>query len=719
MNKFPIAAKARMLSAARCVIGARKGWRAAMVATLLCAFATAQADDASDLRAAVAVERTRAPAPQFGRARFLAQAALLGAWLSPDGRNVAYLLQGERNRGVWLLPTAGGAPKRLLAHTEANALNWSHDGRWLFLPSSGQLYALAAAGQAGSGAIAKLGGRWERSFEAVDPVRPAAAIILESPPSVSRLPRRWRLYRIDLHGRQTLLHESAKEIVDSAYAPDGQLSHLTLVEGEGYTIYRKDGARMRVAMRCERLQRCSILADDGDGLWLSSDAGHAYLRLARLGEDGGLRTAHADPRAEADLDQVVLDPATRQPLIASYRSTVAANYGLTPQAQRHVAAIERRYPGRSLRIEVGGGAGARWLVHERAGSQKGERLHLYDPAGGDFREILADAGFRHGRIAVERIPESALARKIAFAYRASDGMRLHGFVSVPPGVDAARAPLVANVHGGPFNLTRPEFSAQTQLLANRGYVVFEPNFRGSTGHGRDYMTAGRGDFGNGRVQQDIVDGVRHLLAQGVGDGERVGIVGASFGGYSALQGVTFQPELFKVAVAAVPPADFGWVLRSYARSQDQLARGIPLSVTMRLLALDPADAAIAERLRAQSPVTNAQRLRRPVLLLAGGDDERVPIRSVLHYAATLRALDKDVSLFVDAEGGHQLVDPRTREAYLYLLERLLHRRLGGAAPHAPDAELRAHLRKNLRLAGRDLAELRAPSSASTAATRAR
>lgn len=133
----------------------------------------------------------------------------------------------------------------------------------------------------------------------------------------------------------------------------------------------------------------------------------------------------------------------------------------------------------------------------------------------------------------------------------------------------------------------------------------------------------------------------------------------------------------------------------------------------------PADAAIAERLRAQSPVANAQRLRRPVLLLAGGDDERVPIRSVLHYAATLRALDKDVSLFVDAEGGHQLVDPRTREAYFYLLEHVLHRRLGGAAPRAPDAELRAHLRKNLRLAGRDLAELRAPSTASTAAARAR
>lgn len=724
MSPHPTAPTARKPTAARNTRTRRplllqRLLRDALILVLLCVGVRAHADEATDLRAAVAAERARAPAPQFTRTQFLARPELIGAWLSPDGRHVAYLLQGERNRGVWVLPTAGGAPRRLLAHTQADTLDWSRDSRWLLLQSAQQLYALAVAGQGGSGAIAKLGGRWERSFETADPALPAAAIVLESPPFVSRLPKRWRLYRVDLQGRQTLLHESARQIVDSAFDGQGQLRYLTLVEGDEYAIYRKDGARLRVALRCRRLQRCSPMSADGEGLWLSSSIGDGYLRLSRLGRDGVLRIAHADPRGEADLDEVVLDPLSRQPLIASYRSTQAANYGLTPDAQRRVAAIERRYPGRNLRIEVGSGVGARWLVHERAGSLKGERLHLYDPATDGFRQVLADTGFRHGRDTQARLPETAMARKIAFAYRASDGMRVHGFVSVPPGVDPARAPLVANVHGGPFNLARPEFSAQTQLLANRGYVVFEPNFRGSTGHGGEYMRAGRGDFGNGRVQQDIVEGVRYLLAQGIGDGERVGIFGASFGGYSALQGVTFQPELFKVAVAAVPPADFGWVLRSYARSQDQFARGIPLSTTMRLLDLDPADAAIGQRLFAQSPVANAPSLRRPVLLLAGGDDERVPIRSVLHYAATLRALNKDVSLFVDAQGGHSLVDPRTREAYLFLLERMLHRYLGGAAPGAPDAELRAHLRKNLRLAGPALAGLLPAPTASTAAARAR
>ena len=113
------------------------------------------------------------------------------------------------------------------------------------------------------------------------------------------------------------------------------------------------------------------------------------------------------------------------------------------------------------------------------------------------------------------------------------------------------------------------------MLANRGYVVYEPNFRGSTGFGRAYMRAGKGDFGNGRVQQDIVEGVRFLAAQGIGDASRAGIVGASFGGYSALLGVTFQPELFRVGVAAVPPADLGWVLRWYSRTRRPDGAGHP------------------------------------------------------------------------------------------------------------------------------------------------
>ena len=446
-------------------------------------------------------------------------------------------------------------------------------------------------------------------------------------------------------------------------------------------------------------------ANAGD-LILRTNVGGNLTRLVRLDASGRWHALHVDPRNESDLDGVVLDPPTEQPLIARYRSTIAANYGLTAEVRRHVDAINRRFPQRNLRLQVGRGERAQWLVHERSGSLRGERLHLYDPRTGGLREILGDASFVRDGKRVARPLETAMARKIAFSYRASDGMRLHGFMSVPLGIDAAKAPLVAVVHGGPFNLDRPQFSNDVQFLANRGYVVFQPNFRGSNGHGRDYMLAAQGDFGNGRVQQDIVEGVRYLLARGIGDAQRVGIVGTSFGGYSTLLGVTFQPELFKVGIAAVPPADFGWTLREYLGAGQQMAPGIPMATSMRHLSLDPADKRLTARLTAQSPIANADRLQRPLLILAGGEDERVPIRGVTQYAAKLKSLGKDISLFVHADAGHSVDDTRTREAYYHLMETLLHRHLGGAAPQPPDGELRSHIRRNLRLAGRDLQHLR-------------
>ncbi|MCC8362091.1 prolyl oligopeptidase family serine peptidase [Lysobacter sp. A6] len=656
--------------------------------------------DVQALQAEVAKESAQPKARQLPRTAFLASSELVGAWLSPDGRRVAWLREEGRNRALWVAPMQGGKPVRLLPNTDATSLAWSRDARWVFLESPRQVFALAMAGQGGSRAIAKLGGRWPRELLGADPALPAAVLLLESPPIVSRLPKRWRIWRIDAQGRETLVREDAKQLVDVAVDARGRLAFFTRVENAHYAVYRMRGNTPVRAMRCVDLERCGLLAASADGreATLLTDVGANHRRLARLNADDTLTTLHADPRGEADLQDVAFDARTQQPMVAGYRSTVAANYGLTPDAQRHVARIEARWPDRNLRIEVGT---TQWLVHERATTMKGERLHAYDPATGAFRDVLVDVGTRWRGKPAPALDPAALSRKIPFAYRATDGMTIHGYVLVPHGVDPARAPIVAHVHGGPFSRFGPEFSSVSQMLANRGYVVFEPNFRGSTGFGRAYMRAGKGDFGNGRVQQDIVDGVRFLAAQGIGDANKAGIVGASFGGYSTLIGLTFQPDLFRVGVAAVPPADFGWVLRWYSQSVDQMATGIPMSTSMRLLDLDPADPAVLERLRAQSPIGNAEKMTRPLLLLAGADDERVPIRSVLHYAAALQVRNKDVTLLVDPDARHSVSDPRTREAYLYLIERLLHRRLGGAAPEAPSAGLKATLGKDLLLRGSD------------------
>ncbi|MDQ3230168.1 MAG: prolyl oligopeptidase family serine peptidase [Pseudomonadota bacterium] len=659
-------------------------------------FNPAHADDGAALRAAIASERGRPLAQKHPRDAFVNARALQSVRLSPDGRHVAYLREQGQARSVWVLPTAGGPARRLLARTEADQVQWSQDGRWLFVVARRSLSALPLAGS--SGVRIPLQGQDRREVMQLDRTQPAAVVLRERIRDTKG--ERWRIVRMDARGKRTLLREDAHWIHDVAFDARGRLVALTRFQGDHDAIHRvgPDG-RLQQVRRLQPMERSQLLAVTPQGdLMLYGDVGGNFRRLVSLDRDGALHTLHVDPRAEADLDDAVLDPVTLQPLVASYRSTMAVTYGLGT-AQTHVAAINRRFPGRDVGINVGSGPGAQWLVSERASTLRDPRWHLYDPRSARFRSILADEAK-----ASRPLPEASLARKFPFAYRASDGMQVRGFVLLPPGVDPARAPLVAQVHGGPINHFRAGYDGIAQMLANRGYVVFQSNFRGSTGHGRDYMFASRGDYGNGRVQQDIVEGVRYLLAQGIGDPQRVGIVGHSFGGYSTLLGVTFAPDLFKVGVAGAPPADFGWSMRWLVDAGDQGA--LPdrsLAATLRALSIDPADPATYARLHAQSPVANASALRRPVLLFAGGADRVVAIREVIHYAAQLRRLGKPVSLFVEPGGGHSPVAPLPREAYAYLMEAMLHAHLSGAKPDAPGAELRTYLQKNLRLAGPEFA----------------
>ena len=649
------------------------------------------------LRAAEAAQRAMPRAPNLPRTAFLEARTLVAVQLSPKGDAVAYLREQKESRALWLLPTDGGKARTLVGTTQADQLMWSRDGRWLFLRGSRALTIVGVDGRGGM--RVPLGGVERRRVMKLDPSQPAAVLLRERVRvgKGERWPAvRWRVVRMDAHGKRTVLREDARWIHDVALDAAGRIVALARFEGDHDALYRlRPDGTLREVLRLRPMERIELLAASPDGsLLMEGNPAGDFRRVLRLGADDKLQTLHQDPRGEADLDDVALDPHTQQPLVASYRSTVAATYGIG-DAQATVTTIVRKFPGRDISVQVGSGSSARWLVSERAATLRDPRLYLYDPRNGNLRRILDDPG-----MTATSPKEAAMARKIAIAYTASDGKRVHGFVLLPPGMDAARAPLVAQVHGGPINHFRAGYDGTAQFLANRGYVVFQSNFRGSTGHGRAYTFASNGDYGNGRVQQDIVEGVHWLLAQGIGDANRVGIVGHSFGGYSTLLGLTFQPELFKVGVAGAPPADLGWSMRWLLASGDQ--GDLPdrsLQHTLRALSLDASDPATYARLHAQSPRVNAAKMRRPLLIIAGGADRTVAIREVLNYSATLKSLGRPVTLLVEPGGGHSPVEPVPREAYLFAMETMLQRHLGGPVPEVPGQRLRAYLRENLRLAG--------------------
>jgi dipeptidyl aminopeptidase/acylaminoacyl peptidase len=198
------------------------------------------------------------------------------------------------------------------------------------------------------------------------------------------------------------------------------------------------------------------------------------------------------------------------------------------------------------------------------------------------------------------------------------------------------------------------------------------------------------------VQRDIEDGVRALLRAGAGDANRVAIVGASFGGYATLLALTWQGDLFKAGVAIVPPADFAWDLTWIGRTREgnRLSRELPYEQWMAAMSLDPGDGVAMSRLHAQSPLSNAARMHRPLLMIAGGADQRVALRGVLAYAARLRLLDRPVTLLVDRDAGHTDAGDLMREVAFYLTADMLHRQIGGDADDPPDAAMIDDIRTN-------------------------
>jgi dipeptidyl aminopeptidase/acylaminoacyl peptidase len=502
--------------------------------------------------------------------------------------------------------------------------------------------------------------------------------------------KHYRLERIDASGTRTTLYEGERGVRDLLLAPDGSLAFIkTLADDYSQVIARRRDGKWEEVTRCPRLRRCSLVAASPDGAHLSLLTTWAGDRAALVEVDantGARRLAAADPQGIADLDTVVLDGLTRQPMLASYALPQVHLRALASSAQPALAELAARFPHANLAVQASAGP---WLVTETGATLSQPRYWLYDAARHRVTSVPVEPD------PVPAMDEAQLAAKYPVDYPASDGLRIHGYLTLPPGLDARRVPLVTIVHGGPWSHADSGYDWFVQFLATRGCAVFQPNFRASTGYGDKYMLAPGLDFGNGRVQRDMIEGVRWLNANGIGDPDRMAITGGSFGGYSTLLALTWNPDLFKFGLAMVPPPEFSRTLADSAAADLPGDDVVPFALRVEELGLPIKDDAAMQRIRATAPAAHPDRMNRPLVIMAGAQDRKVQLESVTSYVARLQALGKPVTLYVDPDEGHNARNPVVREAVAHLLERLLHQYLGAPPPAPPREEVAAYLAKTV------------------------
>jgi dipeptidyl aminopeptidase/acylaminoacyl peptidase len=276
-----------------------------------------------------------------------------------------------------------------------------------------------------------------------------------------------------------------------------------------------------------------------------------------------------------------------------------------------------------------------------------------------------------------KLEELQLASMQPISYTARDGLTIYGYLTTPVGIPAEKLPTVLLVHGGPWARDLWGYDPQAQWLANRGYAVLQVNFRGSTGYGKAFLNAANREWA-AAMHDDLIDAVNWLVEQGIADPEKVAIMGGSYGGYAALVGLTFTPDVFAAGVDIVGPSNLITLFKSIP------SYWAPLLANMyhRVGNLETEE----EFLKSRSPLFFVDRIQKPLLIGQGANDPRVKQAESEQIVEAMQKAGKPVEYVLYTDEGHGFARPENRLHFFAIAEEFLAKYLGGRAEPVGDIQ---------------------------------
>lgn len=445
------------------------------------------------------------------------------------------------------------------------------------------------------------------------------------------------LYRVDLDsGRGRRVAIGQRDTVGYLVRSDGEVAARIARSDDG-TRFRLTAPGSGGGWRT-LYETVSLL--DGPGVWgFGRDPDHAMVSVT---EGADVYLMEVDLKTGELGERQKLGAAPTGPVYDRNDALVAmATYGeegdytfFEPDLEAAWRVMRRGLADR--RLQIGSFSGDyKTVVINSEGPTDAGTWFLYDA---DARSVSVV-----GR-AYPDVPPEAIAPILLLDYPAADGMQLRGYLTLPPGRDASNLPLVVFPHGGPAARDYLAFDWWAQAMASRGYAVFQPQFRGSSGFGEVYQQAGYGEWGR-KMQTDVSDGVKYLAEQGIVDRARVCIVGASYGGYAVLRGMATEPDLYRCGVSVAGVSDLPEMLKSESRDTGYTneSRNPVIRYWNRYMG---AQGRNDEVLVGLSPSRSAASFQGPVLLIHGRDDTVVPLAQSEIMNRNLRQAGKDVELLI-------------------------------------------------------------------------
>jgi dipeptidyl aminopeptidase/acylaminoacyl peptidase len=266
------------------------------------------------------------------------------------------------------------------------------------------------------------------------------------------------------------------------------------------------------------------------------------------------------------------------------------------------------------------------------------------------------------------LEEYTLAPMEPISFTSRDGLAIHGYATFPPEKPRRSLPMILNVHGGPWARDVWGYHPEAQLFANRGYLCLQVNFRGSEGYGKEFLNAGNKEWG-GKMHNDLIDAVNWAIDQGYADPDRIAIYGHSYGGYAALVGATFTPDVFACAAAGMGPSNLITFINSVPPYWTTMIENMYKRIG------DPRTE--EDFLKERSPLFRVDQIEIPMLIAQGANDVRVKQAESEQIVQAMEEKGIEVEYILFEDEGHGFAKPENRLKFYGEVEEFLAKHLGG------------------------------------------
>ncbi len=465
------------------------------------------------------------------------------------------------------------------------------------------------------------------------------------------------VFRVDLRtGQSTLVAENPGDILGWQTDHNGRVLMAVRTKGlDSELLYRPDekGAFKTIATTDYKTRLDpAFFTEDGKKVYMISNRGRDKTALVLMdpAKPQAEEVLYEDPLV--DVDGPTWSDARKKLTMVTYPREKTVRKCFDPYCDKVFGDLESKLPGMEITLQNANKAEDKFIVAASNDRTPGAR-YIYDAKAGTLVK-LGDIN--------TKIPETAMSVMKPITYQARDGLTIHGYLTLPQGKDPKNLACVVNPHGGPWARDSWGYNPEVQFLANRGYCVLQMNFRSSTGYGRKFWEAGFGQWGL-TMQDDITDGVKWLVSQGIADPKRIGIYGGSYGGYATLAGVTFTPDLYAAAVDYVGVANMFTFMKTIPPYWK------PLMPKFYEMVGNPEKD--KERLAATSPVMHADRIKTPLFVAQGARDPRVNKDESDQMVAALKKRGVAVQYMVKDNEGHGFRNEENQFEFYEAMEKFL------------------------------------------------